>query len=269
MWRILRIEFRKNKQYRAFWVMFGLYFLVLSLTCFGLIPFLSSIGFAGQSGLDFSVLPIYHFPDIWQNICFVANLWPIKTLPAILVIVLISNEYSYKTIRQSIINGQSRSEFFWAKYSNVILISLISTLLVAIAGIILGYIYTPKIKDDTVLLHANFLVGYFIELICYLSSAFFFAILIQRSGLTILIFLAYALIEVIIVTSSDTLTGILPMSVMRELIPSPFQKYLGQALAQGLMEVQSDLSWWSVLKGISYSFLFSGASWWVIRKKDL
>ena len=72
--------------------------------------------------MDFGTLGIFSFPGIWHNVTYVAGFF--KFFLAILVAILVSGEYEYRTIRQNIIDGMSRLEFFKSKIITLFLISL-------------------------------------------------------------------------------------------------------------------------------------------------
>ena len=75
-------------------------------------------GFGQEINID--RIPLYHFPDIWQNLAWTSGL--LKMGVAIMVVVSITNEYTYRTIRQNIIDGMSREEFLLSKvYTNLLL----------------------------------------------------------------------------------------------------------------------------------------------------
>jgi hypothetical protein len=55
------------------------------------------------------------------------------------MIIFITNEYSYKTHRQNIIDGWSRNQFISVKIAVAFLLSLISTLMVIVTAMIFGF----------------------------------------------------------------------------------------------------------------------------------
>ena len=73
-------------------------------------------------------IPIYQFPDIWHNITYVAGF--LKFILAIYMIISITNEMTYDTLRQNIMNGLSRVDFIISKLVLVFLLSVGSTLFV-------------------------------------------------------------------------------------------------------------------------------------------
>jgi hypothetical protein len=63
----------------------------------------------------------FAFPDVWQTVSWNSTLTFI--IPAILIITLTTNEFTYKTHRQNIIDGWSREQFIGVKLIEVVLLS--------------------------------------------------------------------------------------------------------------------------------------------------
>jgi len=115
MKRLLQIEWLKLKHYRPFWVLTGLYTAMLSLICFGVhffFDFLKKEG-ANFNGFDPTMFPFYDFPDIWQNITYVAT-W-FKLFLAFIIVISIANEVTHRTMRQNIIDGMSKKDWLLSK----------------------------------------------------------------------------------------------------------------------------------------------------------
>ena len=65
-------------------------------------------------------------------------------IPSIVVIMLITNEYTYRTNRQNIIDGWSRKDFMTAKMIDVLLLSAIVTILYAVVVLFIGLTNTES-----------------------------------------------------------------------------------------------------------------------------
>ena len=114
------------------------------------------------NGFDPLRVPILYFPDIWQNITYVYTF--LKIFIAILVIISVSNEFTYKTIRQNVIDGMDRMEFLISKLTTILLLSLYSTLLVFLTGLLTGIIYTPNYDVSDIFTGIQFVPAYFLDL---------------------------------------------------------------------------------------------------------
>src|SRR5690606_17665989 len=110
MLHLLKVDLKKLTSYRTFWVVCGLYFLTLGFGAASGMEFLKWIERTFNSfgqNLNIQRVPLYHFPDIWMNLIWFGGL--LKVVLAIMVVISITNEYTYRTLRQNIIDGLSRS----------------------------------------------------------------------------------------------------------------------------------------------------------------
>ncbi|MBK8090248.1 MAG: ABC transporter permease subunit [Chitinophagaceae bacterium] len=90
----------------------------------------------------------FEFPEVFRTTAFASSLFVL--IPAILVIMLITNEYTYKTNRQNVIDGWSRNEFLIAKFLNVVIISMIVIALYVIVTLSIGFSTTgPDVKINS------------------------------------------------------------------------------------------------------------------------
>jgi ABC-2 type transport system permease protein len=144
MIKLLKIDFKKLKDYRTFWVLIILYFATMGLITSSGMEFLKWIVSKGAdfNQVDILRIPLYHFPDIWQNLTYVSLYF--QLVLAIVVIISITNEFSYKTVRQNIIDGMDRKDFLASKVMMIFVLSLASTLFVFLIGLITGSIYSPE-----------------------------------------------------------------------------------------------------------------------------
>jgi len=106
MIRLLKIDFRKLKSYRTFWVLNTMYYFLIASIPISIYEFLKWLKGKGVDFDEFDPtrIPISHFPDVWQNLTYIYVF--LKFFLAIIVIISITNEYTYKTIRQNIIDGR-------------------------------------------------------------------------------------------------------------------------------------------------------------------
>jgi len=75
MSRLFKIEFRKNVSYPAFWIILGLhyFFLIFFLTNINNLSGSFNISTSEFNNIDISLVPVFKFPDIWQNIAYLAG----------------------------------------------------------------------------------------------------------------------------------------------------------------------------------------------------
>ena len=218
---LLGIEWLKIKRYRTFWVLAGLYFILLPLWNYEVANGFIKMG-GGKNGINL-LSSAYSFPQVWGNLGFWASIF--ITFISILIIILTTNEYGYRTNRQNVIDGWNRMQFFHAKVLLVISLSAIATLYLFILGLWFGRAHSGSFSNVTDELVQ---VGYFFLLsLDYLGFALLIAICIKRSGLAIGLFLLYSMIienilKGIINHYSDKPIGnLLPLQASDELLPFP------------------------------------------------
>jgi len=75
MIRLLKIELRKHLSYRAFWLMIFFYAVLLAVMIFGIPGLIDYIAEKSGEPSRFRIFKaiVFNFPDIWQNITFVAS----------------------------------------------------------------------------------------------------------------------------------------------------------------------------------------------------
>lgn len=273
MIRAFKLEWLKVKHYRVFWILFGLYLLAQLVITNGGIFFLEWLKSKGADidGIDPTILPIYDFPDIWQNSTWLGSM--VNLLISFIIIVSVNNELSYNTLRQNIIDGVSKREFLLSKFSLILFMAGVCTLVLFASGLVAGFMYSHVTDLKYVFDEMEFLLAYFVQLISVSMFAFCIALVIKKAGFAIVfVFLYSAFFEPIATTimqyapfAKDYTAGIVPyfpIYAMRNLIDIPFPKYIFQ-------EISDDIFWyeWSVaLAWIMIYFLFIT---FILNKKDL
>ncbi len=268
--RLIAIEWLKLKSYRPFWILMILYFVVLGLVLSGVgffLEYLASVNGAELNGIDPSMVPFYDFADIWQNLTYMATF--LKIFLGFIVVISITNEYSYKTVRQHVIDGLTRWEFLASKLLIILTITVVNTLFVFILGLILGLIYSPVKGMDVIFTNADFLFAYFLDVGVFLTFALLVGMLIKRTGFAIVLLALYTFflepISALILSevySQYTFHQYFPIRAINNLIPVPFGKYVFQ-------EVQDYVAFGDVALVIAYAGLFIFLSYRLLKARDI
>jgi ABC-2 type transport system permease protein len=264
---LLRIDLKKMVNYRTFWVVCGLYFLTLAfVTASGMeiLKWLASKGAEFGADININRIPLYHFPDVWQNLLYISGFF--KIVVGVMVVISITNEYTYRTIRQNIIDGLSRWEFLLSKILTNFLLSLMSVVMIFIIALTTGLIYSPEIIISDVLMDMEFFPAYFLEVFSFLSYALMLGILVQRSGLTIILLMLSAMIEAIIKVnlpeSLEVTHAYFPMQSISNLVAMPFPRYAFQ-------QIQDYVSWQSAIISVAWTGLFNYFAYLKLKKSDI
>jgi ABC-2 type transport system permease protein len=272
MLHLLQIDLKKMTSYRTFWVICGLYFLTLGFTTASGMEILKWIASKFEdfgSSLNVNRIPLYHFPDIWQNLIWVSGLF--KLVLAIMVVISITNEYQYRTLRQNIIDGMSRWEFVLSKVLTNVMLSLMSVGMLLLIIAVTGLIYTPELSAMDMLTGSEFLFAYFLEIFAFLSYALMLGVFVQRSGLTIVLLMLSHMIEAIIKLnlfreslepSIGWLKQFFPLESITNLVSLPFPRYAFQ-------EIQDTVSLTAVLIALGWAFLFNYFSYLKLKRADI
>ncbi len=237
MIRLFQIEWLKLKNYKVFWILLGLYLLSIVIVCSSgmfLMEFLKSKG-AQFRGIDPTILPLYDFPDVWQNITYFATFF--KVFLAFIVIISVTNEINYRTLRQNIIDGLSKWEFLGSKALLVLSLAILATIFLFFTGLVDGLIYSHVIEWKLIFSDLQFLAAYFLELITFMSLAFLLSVLLQKSGFVIVIIFMYTLIFEPFLTINiehnpifpgylKPLVPFMPIKSLNNLVQIPFPKYV-------------------------------------------
>lgn len=228
MLNLLKTEWLKLRRYPAFWLL-----VVICLVSYPGINYIFLQAFleivakntaAGQVMAMFIGEP-FSFPEIWRTSAFFSSVFVF--LPAVLVIMLITNEFTYKTHRQNIIDGWSRQQFMLAKMIDVVLITLILTVIYAITAFVIGVQQTTEAgASKTALLYY---IGLFsLQTFSQLSIAFFVGLLVRKSFIALAVFLFYSfIVENILVNvlkykwGKTDLGRYLPLEISDRIIPPP------------------------------------------------
>ena len=228
MLRLLHIEFIKLWNNRASKVLIISYFALLTS-----IALVAAIKFdIGPIQFHLADQGIFNFPYIWHFNTFITAFF--KLFLAIVIVSMMSNEYSNKTIKQNLIDGLSKKEFILSKFLTVISFSLISTVFVFIVSLILGLLYSDFNELSIILTDLEFLVAFFIKLMGFFSFCLFLGILVKRSAFALGFLILWQVFEGIVRglirwklfdgETTDTVMGFFPLQSMFNLIKEPFSR---------------------------------------------
>lgn len=191
MLQLLKIEWLKLKNYRTFWILSALYLISIFGINYIVYRIQENIYNAKQAkGMAEMVIGSrpYSFPTVWQMTSYVSSY--LLFLPGLLLIISITNEYSYKTHRQNIIDGWSRKQFISVKLVQAIIVALLSMVMVFFTALAFGYSSGSSFDSDKM-----YYLGYFfIQTLTYSMVALLFSILFKRGALAIGVFFLYSLV---------------------------------------------------------------------------
>lgn len=274
MVKAFKLEWLKIRNYKVFWILLGMYLLaLLIISSFGVffLEWLKAQG-ADFQGIDPTIIPIYDFPDIWQNTTYLASF--LKILLAFIVIISVNNDQSYLTMRQNIIDGISKREFLISKFSLILFLGFISTAFLFASGLINGSVYSHVQGVVYIFDELEFLAAYFYEIIVFCSLAFLVTLLIKKIGFSIILITLYTLmfepIAAAIFEFSSYFDGSIweamvpyfPIKSLNNLISVPFLRYFFQ-------EIKDDVPVSSVLISTCWLAFYLSSIYFLLSRRDL
>ena len=271
---IILNEYTKIWSYTAFRVIILLHFILFFLVV--LVTSRLDITIPG-----FSTDYLYQFPNIWEFFPWVAS-W-FNLLLAILIIVMTGNEYTFRTFRQHVIDGLSRSDLLTGKVLLIIAIAVYSMLMVLLFSLLFGFIFTRDMTAGLFVKKTYILLVYFVQAVAYMSTGFLLAILFRNTALAIVLFILYRLIiePVFRLFFPPEARLYFPMKVISNLTPMP--EFLsissgnkadpGNVDTLNLREMgilAEDLPvYLNLLLALGYTTLFIGLAWLLLRRRNL
>ena len=281
MFRLLNIEFHKLKYSRASKVLIIIYFALLTS-----IALIAAIKFdIGPIEFHLAEQGIFNFPYIWHFNSYVASIF--KFFLLLVIVSMMANEYTNRTLKQNLIDGLSKKEFILSKFYTVVVFAFISTIFVFFVSLVLGFIYSDFDELSIVFSDLEYLLAFFVKLVGFFSFGLFMGILIKRSAFAVGALLVWFIGESIFkgflywkfkdsASPSDSVNSImqfLPLESMSNMIKEPFTRL--NAVQSVAKQVGEDLSkdfsvhWYQIVIVLAWTFIFIYASFKILEKRDL
>jgi ABC-type transport system involved in multi-copper enzyme maturation permease subunit len=277
MKRLLQIEFIKLWNNRSSKILIISYFVLLTS-----IALVAAIKFdIGPIKFHLAEQGIFNFPYIWHFNTFITAFF--KLFLAIVIVSMMSNEYSNKTIKQNLIDGLSKKEFVLSKFLTVISFSFISTFFVFEVSMILGLIYSDYNEISIIFSDLEFLLAFFVKLMGFFSFCLFLGVLVKRSAFALGFLVLWQVFEGFTrgmlrwqffdSETTDAIMGFFPLNSMWNLIKEPFTR-LGavQSVAKEIGEeiaLNYRVHWYEILIVLAWTCIFIYLSHKLLKKRDL
>jgi ABC-type transport system involved in multi-copper enzyme maturation permease subunit len=278
MLRLLNIELQKIRYNKAARILTIVYFVLITF-----IALIASIEF-NFGDINFRVADqgIFNFPFIWHFNAYMAAI--LKIFLAIVIVSMMSNEYSYLTLKQNLIDGLSKKEFVLSKFITVVLFAAISTIFLFVVSLTLGLSFSDYTELGIIFSDLEYLLAYFIKLIAFFSFCLFLGVLVKRSAFALGFLIIWFILEKIgfvilkwqVFKDSDmaeTISQFFPLEAMSNLIKEPFTR-LGavQSAANQLGEAfdkNYEVEWHTLLITVVWTGLFVFWSYSILKRRDL
>lgn len=278
MLRLLNIEFYKLRYSRSTKILTLIYFIIPLF-----IALIASIDF-DFIGINIRIADqgIFNFPFIWHFNTFLISF--LKIFLAIVIVSMMSNEYSNRTLKQNLIDGMSKKEFILSKFYTVIIFALASTIFVFFLSLILGLFFSDYNDLSIIFSDLEFILAYFVKLVGFFSFCMFLGMLVKRSAFALGFLFVWWILEKIIYLvvrfkitheelATDNIMQFFPLEATYNLIKQPFTRlnFIQTAANQLQAELPLDyaVNWYSIVIVLAWTGIFTYGSYSLLKKRDL
>ncbi len=269
MLNLLSLEIKKFRN-NAVVDLFGLMFLITMPTLI----------FIGKEFKDVPPpLPdnslFFTFPGVWNYLGYAGN-WLVFFFLGFIVLYTVTAEVDYKTMRQNIITGLSRKDYFISKLSVVLSLSVFATLYYAIIALAIGYFHNEPYSFEGAFDNEMAILRFFLMCLGYTSFAMMIGFLLRRSGVAIFFYLCYVLfIELMLkwvvhfrLIQNETI-NYWPLNAIEDLMPFP-----PYAFIENIPRKDLDFPFilphnHAMIASAIYILVFLGVTYWSFSKRDI
>lgn len=278
MLRLLNIEYHKLRFSKSSRVLITTYFILITF-----IALIASIEFNfGNVNFRLADQGIFNFPYIWHFNSYIAA--TLKLFLAIVIVSMMSNEYSNRTIKQNLIDGLSKKEFVLSKFLTVLSFAFLSTVFLFIVSLILGLSFSDYTEVSIIFRDMEYLLAYFVKLTGFFAFCMFLGILVKRSAFALGFLFIWWILESIVrglmeyklfkgTNIAENIAQFFPLESMALLVREPFSRLNAvQSAANQLgSEITKDYSihWYQLLIVVVWIVIFVYLSFLLLKKRDL
>lgn len=281
--KLLKLEYKKIVGNKSFWVFTLLFVVLLPL----LVIFVPVMAGDEIEGVQFYPLIPRNSEVTWYAVTIVSS-WFTFFLLNFVLIYHVTNEYTYRTVRQNVIDGLTRWNYIKGKVLLMLAISVLATIYVFLVGIIGGLYFSSVPQLEPNIIQKTFGVAvaetdgfgslwdgvgnvmrFFIQTTATFSFAMLIAFLVRKGILAVLIFYSAFIIELIIglILKGRDLGGIydyFPLQTIGESLPLPDFKQLIMGITS-----PAEISWLNIIIVGGYTVLFLFLIKYLFNKRDI
>ena len=258
---LLQLEWGKIRRYRTFWA----FIILFAVTLAGISAVLYKVREGMHSlTIDAPGVTLFGPGRLWSTTAWAGGFGVLVL--GLLVIVLVTNEFVFKTQRQQVMEGMSRTAFMAGKWMVVAGLTAYGWILYVLASWVLGAASGFSVAG--IMTGCGF-AGYFLlKIALSLSIAMMIALWVRRAGLAIVIYLLYVImLEGILGFLLNRIAGglgdFLPLKAVGTLISNPVSRLLPD------MGNPAAGTGWLVAASVAYLVIFIAVSVVHVRHRDL
>jgi len=227
MMHLLKIEWLKMKNYKVFLIIAIFFTIGILLSNYIVYSVFDNMINNSSAAMLLDKFNPYDFKYVWKSVSYTSGY--LLILPVLLLIILITNEFTFRTNRQNVIDGWSRNQFVNVKMMLALIFAICSTLIVIITGLIFAYRTGTSFSFDG-FTHVGF---FFLKALSYNLIAVFISVWLKRTGFAVGTYFIYLGAENIIAQLLDFWS--LKIKATSSFDPGSMGDYLPMNASDGLL----------------------------------
>lgn len=218
----------------------------------------------------------FQFPTIWEYQAYGGS-WLAFIFLGYLGVFLVTSEFDFKTLRQNIITGYSRKDFFLAKLLVAITVSVFATLVFYLSSSVIGMLHQDVFSIQELFDKQEYIIlRFFLMTFAYISFGMLCGYLLRKGGLAMFSYFSYILfIEPLfrwwfhykVIDKGNTMLYY-PMNAIEDLTPLPFYKYISTFTPVKDFNILLSYTEAGIISTVSVA-VFIVLSYLLISKRDL
>ncbi len=265
MKKLIQIEWIKIKKLNSVKIILAIYMALIPLAMLGMNAFFERLN--TKLKLFPTSETMFSFPNIWNLVTYSASFF--NLLLAVVVIILATNEFSNRTLRQHVIDGLTKRQVIASKFIVILFFSMVATAYVFIIGTIFGLSQGKGLDWYT---NVHYIGLFFVQTLCYFGLAFLLSVLLTRPAVTIVLFYGVLFVEAVVgIFLPESVYAFMPMNNISKLSPLPFFREILMS-NPGPKDPQKFymLDMWQVaVLSLLYMGLFYAIALFRLNRKDL
>ena len=264
---LIKLEWLKLKTYNPFLVLMGMYVVLL--------PLFMSVGLSIKLPPELgNAQTFYMFPTVWQSLAYVGN-WLCYFIMGFIAVLTVTNEFSNRTLRQNIISGISRLDFYLSKVYFLFFIALSATIYYALVAMVFGLSNTETIYMSKIMENIDMIPRYLLMILTFMSFGFMLGVLLRRTGIALFLYFAYVMfIERIIrylvlgQLFGKDIQGYGPINAANDLTPFPIPKMVTTMTESAEFKLFLSPTQ-AVLTALVSTIVFLYVAYYMLKTRDL
>lgn len=235
MLHLLKLEWLKQKDYILFKLLVAAYLIFLPATLFIGKKMQFDVGAPINPAKDFFV-----FPTIWEWLGYFGN-WMGYFVLGFMAVLMVTNEYSNKTLRQNVIAGLQRTDFFKSKLLFMTVVATVATVYYATCALVIGLFHLgdDSLYFSTVFKNIDYVPRFWLMSMGYMSFGLLVGLLTKKTGIALFLYLAYSMViesilrwVVHLYFFKNITMSLYPLNAMEDLAPLPVAEMANDMLKQ-------------------------------------